>query len=98
MSIEERRREAFEAWMSGQLKLDSRVPQEMRDDIFRLETGYGQYENGKIQIAWASWNAAMGSVEIELPCDRSISASDDPWYMRDLCKDAIEACGLKVKV
>ncbi|WP_313328365.1 hypothetical protein [Pseudomonas qingdaonensis] len=57
----------------------------------------GEYLNYAAQCYWLFWQASREAVVIELPCDRSFSASDDPWFVREQCKGAIEDQGLKVK-
>ena len=52
--------------------------------------------HGDMSVAWWGWQASREAVVIELPCDRSFSASDDPWFVREQCKGAIEDQGLKV--
>lgn len=88
MSIEEKRRKAFEAAYPA--------PKGVRWDAehgqYRGDWPADQLYFEKLKV----WNAALDSVVVELPTDRSMTALDDPWYVRDMCQDAIEAAGLKV--
>lgn len=59
------------------------------------ETG-GYYADGA-DLAWSAWQASRAALAVELPDSRSLSASDDPWSVRDWCKDAIESAGVRVK-
>lgn len=47
--------------------------------------------------AWYGWQASRAALVVELPDSRSLSASDDPWSVRDWCKGAIESAGVRVK-
>ena len=55
-----------------------------------------QFEDVKDQMRNV-WRASRQEAVIELPGDRELSASDDPWSVRDWCGYAIEAAGFKVK-
>ncbi len=96
MSIEEKRREAFEAWA----KLHG------LDRIGKIAGYTGRVaDHPAMGGYWHGWNAALDSVEIELPTPEESYGSmgegmGDPWlsYDMDAVKAAIEACGLKVKV
>lgn len=101
MSIEEKRREGFEDWASKKgLSLS-------RYGIYR------EYAFILTEKSWASWNAALDSVVIELPEEdpRGFGPGDcgdgRPSFEQQLaadcncvlreCKQAIESAGLKVK-
>lgn len=84
----EKIREQFEAWHSAKSGWEPR-----HYDFYWNET---YYEDEDFQLAWEAWQASREAVVIELPCDRSFSASDDPWFVREQCKGAIEDQGLKV--
>ncbi len=104
MSIEEKRREAFEAWFvsiaSPELLF---APDGSQVKLFdRCQDGY---RICLVDACWKSWGAALDSVEIDLPTPEESYGSmgegmGDPWlsYDMDAVKAAIEACGLKVKV
>lgn len=96
MSIQEQRREHFKVHAKARGLATGRAPQAMMFANGR-RVPVGGYIMADTAEAWEAWNAALDSVEIELPEDRSLSASDDPWFVRDICKGAIEAAGLKVK-
>lgn len=85
MSIEEKRREAFEAWALSQ-------GMNIKSDLTVFDYAYSRTEN-----AWRIWNAALDSVEIELPQPWTEAFMKSESMLQD-CKFAIEACGLKVKV
>ena len=55
-----------------------------------------QFEDLKDQMRNV-WLASRAELVVELPSDRSLSASDDPWSVRDWCKHAIETAGVGVK-
>lgn len=82
MSIQDKRRELFEAGINIRT---------------RMRNEHGDYVLGEVRDRWDGFNAALDAVVIQLPVDLSLSASDDPWYVRDLCKYAIESAGLRVK-
>lgn len=79
-------REQFEAWHRS--VVDGEPPHEKYSN--------GDYRNQHVQRYWLGWKASREAVVVELPCDRSFSASDDPWFVREQCKGAIEDQGLKV--
>lgn len=83
-------REEFEAWRLAKfcggeerLKKCSNAP-----DVYYYTSE---------QAAWQAWQASRAALAVELPDSRSLSASGDPWSVRDWCKGAIEAAGVKVK-
>lgn len=84
VTTEEKRRELFEAWWISENRQMHVV------DTKCLTFDFIQ--------AFRVWSAALDAVLIELPTERSLSASDDPWYVRELCIDAIESTGLGLKV
>lgn len=47
---------------------------------------------------WEGFNAALDAVEVELPDERDISASDSPWDMQRDCRAAIESTGLGLRI
>ena len=88
MSIEEKRREAFE----------EHARKKGLDLGYRNYPGIGQfYTCARTLLAWESWSAALDSVEIELPQPWTEAFMKSESMLQD-CKFAIEACGLKVKV
>lgn len=101
MSIEEKRRAAFEAWYWREFWS---AHAHERSTIFNRYGGVGGYRNWDVQRQWIGWNAAMDSVVIDLPKAFEAYGSlgfggGDP----DLSLDpdevikAIESSGLKVK-
>ena len=82
----ERMREEFEAWARDQGYCLRRTTWDGADYV----------EHGT-ESAWLGWQASRAALVVELPNERSLSASDDPWAVRDWCKDAIEAVGVRVK-
>ncbi len=87
MSIEEKRREAFEAYCISEA--GGYCDHHLERD-----------ENGQYTILWEYWNlwnAALDSVVIELPAQWAADIMEPSQVLQD-CKFAIEAAGLKVKV
>ncbi len=96
MSIEEKRREAFEA------RIRISHPDDYAEDgerIFKRE-GAG-YDWHWVNEYWLCWNDALDSIVVELPslgiCGMNNELLGYQRGIRD-CRAAIEACGLKVKV
>lgn len=89
MSIEEQRRQLFEQHATDRGLATTRAPEAY---MFRngRRVPVGGYILHETAEAWAAWNAALDSVVIDLPNDRSLSASDDPWYVRDICQHAVD--------
>lgn len=95
------RREKFEAWVVGAYGWPIEVIKSAR-----LARGYAGLQ---LQRDWEAWNAALDSMEIELPRARltypAHEASSDQDYYFDgahddalyACRRALEAAGLKVK-
>lgn len=83
-TVEETRRELFEAWAN-------------KDHI---DHDGVCYENPYVESAWNGFNAALDAVEIELPdrpgdyCEQGWAACE----MLDGCRDAIESTNLGIKV
>lgn len=82
----EKMREEFEAWWVSR-------PHRKQPEKFQN----GDYMAPAVLSAWEAWQASRAALVVELPNERSLSASDDPWAVRDWCKDAIEAVGVRVK-
>jgi len=55
-----------------------------------------KYRGGGVNAAWNWWKASRDALVVGLPCAKSFSASDDPWFVLEQCKDSIEHQGLKV--
>lgn len=94
MSIEEKRRSAFEEFTRINNAEDFRHD---GDAIFtRSEEGYDWYW---VNEKWTYWNAALDSVVIELddPSDPADFCYDAQVIRRSGAVDAIESAGLKVK-
>ena len=87
MSIE-KMREEFEAWICSEFAPYGGVS---------LANIQGGYCDALVQASWSAWKASRDALVVELPGSRSLSASDDPWSVRDWCKDAIESAGVRVK-
>lgn len=93
MTIEEKRRELFEAWADGQ--------------GYNLEyNDLTIYESGATRCAWSGFNAALDAVVIEFvgeyePTETGEHAQQVALVancMLDDCRDAIESTGLGLKV
>ncbi len=91
--VEKKRRELFEAHLKQSHPDDYA---EDGDRIFKRE-GAG-YDWHWVNEFWLCFNAALDAVEIELPHDRSLSASDDPWQVKEWCAEAITATGLGLRI
>lgn len=70
---------------------------EFADEMLGSDERYMRAANPSTVLALIAHIRELEAREVVLPCDRSLSASDDPWYVRNICKDAIEAAGIKVK-
>ena len=84
MTIEEKRRELFDAWAS-KLRLS------------RLNRGHDEYTSWELTLMNLAFNAALDAVVIELPdCD---PGEVIPYGLAvDDCRTAIESTGLGLKV
>lgn len=87
--IEKKRREVFEAQLVSAHPGAATL-------LYRGKNG--KYVNGYVQSRFDGFNAALDAVEIELPHDRSLSASDDPWQVKEWCAEAITATGLGLRI
>lgn len=83
MSIEEKRRAAFEASYEGKANFE------------RNHWHPDFYAELPTRDKWGAWNAALDSVVIELPQDNYYE--DAASVALDDCRHAIESAGLKVK-
>lgn len=87
MSIEEKRREAFE---ESYHKSFGRLPRSWNEPLQK-------YLEPHAQGAWWAWKTAIGSVLIKLPTQ---DLYDDPLSAYNAiadCRKSIESAGLKVK-
>lgn len=98
MSIEGKRREAFENFVVEFHRGASLDCERHNDPECPHLNGQLIYEDWNVQSAWAAWNAALDSLEIELPTARDVSHDEKAVRTIEDCRAAIEACGLKVKV
>jgi len=87
MSIEEKRREGFEAWYKDNVYGGS----EYLALKWLVREGSG-YLHADPSDAWDHWNAALDSVVIELPEEVTLLDSNVCMVV-----EAIESAGLKVK-
>lgn len=55
-----------------------------------------KYRGSGVNGAWHWWQASRSTLVVDLPCAKTFSASDDPWFVLEQCKDSIENQGLKV--
>ena len=83
--VSETRRALFEAWSVTV----TTVANERRGD---------SYADFYVSVMWSAFNAALDAVEIELPDEGDISASDSPWDMQRDCRAAIESTGLGLRI
>ena len=95
MTIEEKRRELFEAWQGE--KADK--------ERYRRGPCAGMYKNPVMQNGWKCFNAALDAVVIPLPekCDveewsESFITFRGEGYSKELIIEAIESTGLGLKV
>ncbi len=86
MSIEEKRREAFEAAFVAQFGFG------------RMAASSNPDANAMYRCAEWAWNAALGSVVIELPAKCLEAREFIEGMEREDVVEAIESAGLKVKV
>ena len=95
MNTQEQRRAKFEQAVIDRMKESGYLEVEIRVECLQRH-GDGYYD-GSIDAYWHFWNAAMDSMEVELPDPRGY---DVPMYadqpIKD-CREAIEAVGGKVK-
>lgn len=79
----EKRRAGFEKWSGGE----------------GIPYANDRYASSTLDMEWVIWNAALDSVEIELPPEWApISEKDEGANeMREYCVYAVEMAGLKVK-
>lgn len=89
MSLEEQRRAGFEEYMEASTPAGWAWHE--RDEI--------GYLSASVQVKWELWNAALDSVEVELPTAVGKCAPNELTYEDAVsdCRTAIEAAGLKVK-
>jgi len=92
----EKMREEFEAWFRHAPGLGGY-------DISEYWDGTGYQDHGGSY--WACWKASRAAIEIELPKERSVNGHWPEQVASDmgfndgveLCREAIESLGLKVK-
>ena len=107
MSIEEKRREKFEAWYAKQFNIETGRALDPAE-LERLRGEEGNYRgHPSLRGKWEGWNAALDSVVIDMPSFREVRMGRPQEVTQydsgvnhgiEICTDAIEACGLKVKV
>ena len=87
MTIEERRRELFEAWDRG-------------DRCFRLRWENGNYVYATTRREWSAFNAALDAVVIGLPGSSGWPCEFADGFNSALgeCRDSIKSTGLGLKV
>lgn len=90
MSIEEKRRAAFEAHIAAQQGISEKA-----SGLWFSKYPNGCYKSGLVESLWRNWNAAMDSVVIELPA--SITTMAGPVFYAIDVRATIESAGLKVK-
>ena len=96
-SVEQARRELFESWYAADMRKCTGFIT-TTSDIGRRRGAKGDYADYPCMHGkWLGFNGALDAVLIELPSDRSLSASDDPWYVLEQCRAAIEQTGLGIK-
>jgi hypothetical protein len=83
--VNETRRAKFEVWARS-------------NDFALCRLKDGGYSNAMAFWSWIAFNAALDAVEIELPDEGDISASDSPWDMRRDCRAAIESTNLGLRI
>lgn len=91
MSIEDKRREGFEAWYAQSWGHDDK---ETSLSTFMLDER-GQYLYGHVHESFVIWNAALDRVAVELPSVHMFKGFS--YHETESVIEAIEAAGLKVK-
>lgn len=95
MSIQDKRREAFEDWYAKQFNIETGRTLDPKE-FERLRGDEGNYRRyPSLRGKWEGWNAALDSVEIELP--GLFIQQPEKLYPTRWLLDAIESAGLKVK-
>lgn len=98
MTIEEKRRELFEAKMAIVLMSEGYQASSATNILARSDDG--EYQSIRMWGAWTGFNAALDAVEIRLPRDGV--EFDEVGMMRNItiskCRAAIESTGLGLKV
>lgn len=95
MSIEQKRRELFEAWAATNQWLAA------SEEELRLDEFDGGFMGIEVHSAWVGFQAALDLVEIELPNGFTHhGGSDFTAYVMDADQvvEAIESTGLGIKV
>ena len=100
MTIEEKRRELFEAQHHAEVERLARIygAQPSLDVAYDRDEN-GLYLSGVVQAAWWGFNAALDAVVIELPDSLiPVDAQERGWEMMGNVRAAIESTGLGLKV
>ncbi len=105
----ERRRAGFEAYIIGMVlegcddEYSNSLEQECRDVVLRRLEGSQDYFELDTQKRWLAWNAALDSIEIELPkIDISLSTGhsdafcEGVLYAQRMDREALVAAGFEV--
>lgn len=85
--IEKKRRELFEAWYTDNGTL-GKIPR----------SAAGRYFSDRANDSWHAFNAALDAVEIATPAISQKHSIEAQLVMRELCKDAITATGLGLRI
>ena len=102
MTVEEKRRELFEAWyVTDCLNVAQITITQQR--ISDLRGPHGDYrERAALHGKWVGFNAALDAVEIELPENKITFQTEERFNLRQStiaqCRAAIESTGLGLKV
>lgn len=105
MTIEEKRRELFEASMAKELIAEGYQPASVPSVLARGSDG--EYQTIRMAGAWLGFNAALDAVVIELPRAFNMEPGDGPgvypmedpdgdWINVNEARAVLEAAGLKV--
>ena len=92
-TVEEVRRAAFELWSSS--KWPS-LHTYRRDALPHDHPKYGEYVH--LEHEWQAFNAALDSVEIQLPSERDLDHDRKGVLAVGYCRSAIEQTGLGLRV
>jgi len=88
----EKMRKGFEAWAGARWG---------RKTLLRINhpgsPSDGDYELGNVDDCWESWQAAIASLEVELPSEYDCCAGTTSYEIREMAIESVKSIGLKVK-
>lgn len=93
MSIQEKRRAKFEAWY--QKEFEKETGRKMVTPLCEYRMGDNYQSGTYLDSCWIGWNAALDSVEVELP--EPFEMDDFEGYDAPEVRAAIESAGVRVR-